>query len=114
MVDTGGLNVTGTGSFGNVACTGTGTVGSVTVSGGQGDISAGGNLTITGSYGAWALAPLYGTSYGTGNQSVTWAALTTSRSITHTANTNFFQVSQAGTYFISCYVYLSTITAGAF
>ena len=58
--------------------------------------------------------PLYGTSYGTGNQSVTWAAQTTSRNITHTANTNSFQVAQAGTYFISCYVFLTTITRGAF
>ena len=106
--------MTGTGAFGNVACSGTGSFGSVTVSGAQADISAGGNLTIGGSYGAWALAPLYGTSYGTGNQSVTWAALTTSRNITHTANTNSFQVAQAGTYFISCYVQFNTITTGGF
>jgi hypothetical protein len=78
------------------------------------DVNASGNLTVTGSYGAWAQAPLYGTSYATGNQSVTWAALTTSCSITHTANTNSFQVAQAGTYFIACNVYLSAITAGSF
>ena len=70
LVDTGGLTVTGTGAFGNVACTGAGTFGSVTVSGAQADISAGGNLTSGGSYGAWAIAQLCGTSYGTGNQNV--------------------------------------------
>ena len=59
-----------------------------------------------------ALAPLYGTSYG--SQSVTRGALTTSHNITHTANTDSFQVLQAGTCLISCYVYFSTITAGAF
>ena len=97
-VDTGYLTVSGTGSFGSIQSTN--------------EVSVGTNLNVSGSYGAWAQAPLYGTSYG--NQSVTWGALTTSRNITHTANTNSFQVSQAGTYLIACYVYLSTITAGAF
>ncbi len=41
-------------------------------------------------------------------------ALITSNNIPHTTNTNSFQVSQAGTYVISCYVYISTIAAGAF
>jgi hypothetical protein len=41
-------------------------------------------------------------------------ALITSNNITHTTNTNSFQVAQAGTYVISCYIYISTIAAGAF
>ena len=45
---------------------------------------------------------------------MTWMALITSNNITHTTNTNSFQVSQAGTYAISCYVYISTIASGAF
>ena len=99
-VDTGYLTVSGTGSFGSIQSTY--------------EVSVGTNLNVVGSYGAWAQAPLYGTSYGTGNQSATWGALTTSRGITHTTNTNSFQVSQAGFYFVTCYVYVSTITAGAF
>ena len=41
-------------------------------------------------------------------------AVTTNNNIVHTANTDSFQESQAGTYFIGCYVYLSAITAGPF
>ena len=61
--------------------------------------------------GAWAQASLWNTTYGTGNQTMTWMALI---NITHTTNTNSFQAAQAGTYVISCYVYISTIAAGAF
>ena len=38
-------------------------------------------------------------------------AASTSNNITHTASTNSFQVSQAGTYFISCYAYVSSTYA---
>ena len=63
----------------------------------------GGNLTITGSYGAWASASIYGTAYAS-NAYFTWGAMTTSSNITHTANTSQFLVSQAGTYVIACSV----------
>ena len=53
---------------------------------------------------------LYGTSYG--NSAMTWGALTTSNNITHTANTDSFQVSQAGTYAISCYAFINAINTG--
>ena len=45
---------------------------------------------------------------------MTWMALLTSNNTTHTTNTISFQVAQAGTYVISCYVFLTTIAAGAF
>ena len=74
-----------------------------------------GNVSVVGgSYGAWAQAPLNAVSYNTGNQTMTWATLTNSNNITRAANTNSFQVSQAGTYVISCYIHISTIAAGAF
>ena len=79
----------------------------------NGNLSVGGTMTNTGSYGAWALAPIYGTSHANGNVNFTWGALTTSNNITHTANTDSFQVTQAGTYFIGCYVApTSTATSG--
>ena len=74
-----------------------------------------GNVSVVGgSYGAWAQASLWTSTYGTGNQNLTWMALITSNNITHTTNTDSFQVAQAGTYVISCYIYISTIAAGAF
>ncbi len=42
---------------------------------------------------------------------MTWGAASTSNNITHTANTNSFRVTQAGTYFISCYAYVSSTYA---
>ena len=42
---------------------------------------------------------------------MTWGASSTSNNITHAANTNSFQVSQAGTYFIGCYAYVSSTHA---
>ena len=41
-------------------------------------------------------------------------ALITSNNITHTTNTDSFQVSQAGTYAISCYIAITTIASGGF
>jgi hypothetical protein len=71
-----------------------------------------GNVSVSGSYGAWAQASLWTATYGTGNQNLTWMALITSNNITHTTNTNSFQVSQAGTYAISCYIAITTIASG--
>ena len=43
-----------------------------------------GNVSVVGgSYGAWAQASLWTTTYGTGNQNMTWMALITSNNITH-------------------------------
>jgi hypothetical protein len=42
---------------------------------------------------------------------MTWGAASTSNNITHTANTNSFRVTQAGTYFIGCYAYVSSTHA---
>ena len=80
----------------------------------NGNVSNSGTLTLGGSYGAWAQASLWTTTYWTGNQPLTWMALISSNNITHSTNTDSFQVSQAGTYAISCYVYISTIASGAF
>ena len=70
----------------------------------NGNVSNSGTLATTGSYGAWAHAPLNETSYGTGSPLMTWGALTTSTNITDTTSSDSFQVSQAGTYAISCFV----------
>ena len=69
-----------------------------------GAIATSSNLNVGGSYGAWAMALLSGASYAVGTSGMTWAASTTSYNISHTVNTNSFQVSQAGTYFIGCYI----------
>ena len=69
-----------------------------------GAITTSSNLSVGGSYGAWAMALLSGNSYAVGTVNMTWASSTTSNNISHTASTDSFQVSQAGTYFIGCYI----------
>ena len=73
----------------------------------NGNVSNSGTLTTTGSYGAWASAPISTISYAS-DAYFTWGAMTTSNNITHTAGTSSFQVSPAGTYMIG----LSVLSSG--
>jgi hypothetical protein len=70
-----------------------------------------GSTIQQGSYGCWAQAPIYGTSYASGTQ-ITWGAMTTSNGVTHTANTASFKLSQAGTYSIGASL-MNTVATGS-
>ena len=72
-----------------------------------GAISTSSTLSVGGSYGAWASAPISATTYAS-DAYFTWEAMITSNNITHTAGTSSFQVSQAGTYMIG----LSILSSG--
>jgi hypothetical protein len=70
-----------------------------------------GSTTLQGSYGCWAQAPIYGTSYASAAQ-LTWGAMTSSNGVTHTANSTSFKLSQGGTYFIGANL-MSTVATGS-
>jgi hypothetical protein len=76
-----------------------------------GDISTTGNVSITGSYGAWSMARLNATSYAANGVSMSWKSGLTSSNIIHTTDSITFQVNQAGTYFVGVYAYCTSTHA---
>ena len=76
-------------------------------------LTVAGNLSTTGSYGAWLKCTLYLATYGTTQMDVTWKAPTFSYGITGPNNSAAIQFTSAGVYKFNLQLHSNTVLSAA-